>query len=159
MTGFAPGRIFRTLADHGVRFVTIGGFAATAHGVPRSTFDVDIVADRSAANLGRFAGAMDELGVPETVDDVGAFLTLDPRDPFDLARGQVIRIPTRFGPLDVFAFPPGAPPFEDLMRDAQVVGTKEAPVPVVSREHLIALKRASGRDKDLADVADLEREL
>lgn len=41
--------LVRTLTDHGVDYVVIGGFAVIAHGSPRSTRDLDIV--------GRPAGA------------------------------------------------------------------------------------------------------
>ena len=42
MPGFDPEAILRTLVDHGVEFVLIGGVAATLHGSPLRTGDVDI---------------------------------------------------------------------------------------------------------------------
>jgi len=34
VTGFDPVRVIEVLADHGVEFVIIGGFAAELHGAP-----------------------------------------------------------------------------------------------------------------------------
>lgn len=154
-----PGAIFAVLNAHGVDYVVVGGFAAVTHGVPRTTFDVDIVADRTRENLNRLAGAMDDLGAPKRVSDSANFLELDPRDAFDLARGRITRIDTQFGPLDVLADPPGALAFSDLLTQAERITTSQAVVPVVSRQHLLVLKQASGRDKDLMDLADLERDV
>jgi hypothetical protein len=35
--------VFASLRSHDVRYVVIGGIAAIAHGVPRATFDLDIL--------------------------------------------------------------------------------------------------------------------
>lgn len=107
----------------------------------------------------RLAAAMDALGAPETASDQANFLELDPRDPFDLARSRVLRIATRFGPLDLVADPPGSTTFETLTRNAVDVRLDDLTIPVVSRDVLIALKRAGGRPKDLGDVADLQRDV
>lgn len=154
-----PASLIAELNRAGVDYVVVGGFAAIAHGVPRTTFDLDIVVDRSRENLTRLTGAMDALGAPASVTDQANFLELDPRDPFDLARSRVLRIPTRFGPLDLIADPPGSTGFAGLRDDASVVELDELTIPIVSRDTLITLKRASGRPKDLGDVADLEREI
>ena len=41
MSDFAPERVFAALETSGVDYVTVGGFAAIAHGVVRATIDVD----------------------------------------------------------------------------------------------------------------------
>lgn len=154
-----PQELFAALDAAQVDYVTIGGFAVNAHGVPRATFDVDIAVSRSDANLRRLAEALTALDAPETVRDAAGFLELDPRDPFDLARGSVVTVPTRVGTLDIVAQPPGAAPFEDLASraiDVTVGGTR---IRVVGRDDLIAMKRAGGRPKDRSDLADLLRDV
>jgi hypothetical protein len=49
-------RIFDALA--GVNYIVVGGVAATLHGAPRLTFDLDIVPDPSPANIERLAAAL-----------------------------------------------------------------------------------------------------
>lgn len=48
-------RLLRVLHDGGVRFVLVGGVAATVHGSARATYDIDIVYARDAENLERIA--------------------------------------------------------------------------------------------------------
>lgn len=50
--------LLRTLHDAGVRFLIVGGAAATAHGSARLTQDLDVVYDRSLDNLERLVRAL-----------------------------------------------------------------------------------------------------
>jgi hypothetical protein len=57
---------------------------------------------------------------------------------------------TRFGPLDILGDPTGAPPYERLREGAgEKVRIDGEPVSVASLDHLIAMKEAAGRPKDL----------
>lgn len=60
-TDFDPVGICRVLAEERVEFVVVGGFAAVVHGSPIPTHDIDIVPDRSTANLDRVANALRRL--------------------------------------------------------------------------------------------------
>jgi len=152
--GFSPQEIFAALDRHGVDYVTIGGVAANAHGSRRLTLGVDIVPAPEEPNYERLAAALDELGAPATAVD-SAFRSLDPRDSFDLARANVLKLATAAGDLDVLNGAPGAPPYEDLRKRAVEVEVRGTPVRIASLDDLIAMKRASGRDKDLRDIAEL----
>lgn len=151
---FNPGAILATLEHHEVRYVLIGGLAANAHGVRRTTRDVDIIVDRTEGNLERLAAAVRELEVGSPVID-SRLQELDPLDPEDLARAANVSLDTRDGELDVMNEATGAPPFERLARRAIVVEVLGTRVPVAGLDDLIALKHASGRDVDLRDIADL----
>lgn len=50
--------LLRALHECGVRFVIVGGAAATAHGSARLTQDLDLVYERSPDNLERLARAL-----------------------------------------------------------------------------------------------------
>jgi predicted nucleotidyltransferase len=151
---FNPAAILATLERHDVRYVLIGGFAANAHGVRRTTRDVDVIVERTAANLERLAAAARELEVGSPVMD-SKMQELDPLDPQDLGRAANVCLDTREGELDVMNDAKGAPPFERLARRAVIVEVLGTRVPVAGLDDLIALKHASGRDVDLRDIADL----
>lgn len=51
MTDFAS--LIRALSKHNVKFILVGGAAATAHGSARLTQDLDIVYRRTPANMSR----------------------------------------------------------------------------------------------------------
>ncbi|MBS1861333.1 MAG: hypothetical protein JSS68_06415 [Actinobacteria bacterium] len=151
---FSPQAIFATLDRHGVDYVAIGGIAANAHGSRRLTLDVDIVPAPDQDNYARLAAALDELGAPAIAVD-SAFRDLDPRHTFDLARAEVLKLPTTVGDLDLLIGAPGAPPYADLRARAIEVEVRGTPVRIASLDDLIAMKRASGRPQDLRDIADL----
>src|SRR5690606_13013917 len=122
-----------------------------AHGVSRSTLDVDIVVDRAPANYRRLRDAVSALGTTGPAIDPRTFLELDPTDEVDLARGTVVRIPTAAGALDVLRDPPGADHFDRLLTRAIRVSVLGVEIPIVGLDDLIAMKQATGRPKDLAD--------
>jgi hypothetical protein len=151
---FSPQEIFAALHRHEVDYVTIGGIAANAHGSRRLTLDVDIVPEPRDSNYRRLASALDELGAPATAEDSG-FRDLDPRDSFDLARADILKLATAVGDLDVLNRAIGSPPYEDLRKRAIEVEVRGTPVRIASLDDLIAMKRASGRPQDLRDIAEL----
>ena len=52
-----PG-VFKSFQKHEVRYVVIGGIAAVLHGVPRATFDLDILIKATLANCQRLINAL-----------------------------------------------------------------------------------------------------
>jgi hypothetical protein len=151
---FEPELIFAVLAAHGVGHVVIGGVAAIAHGSRRATFDVDVVPSPTPENWERLAEALSELGAEGLVVD-GDFKELDPADAFDLARGTNVRIATTGGRLDLMTHAKGAPPYQDLEAASVEAHVGGVTIRVAGLDHLIAMKRAAGRPRDLQDIADL----
>jgi hypothetical protein len=151
---FSPQEIFAALHRHEVDYVAIGGIAANAHGSRRLTLDVDIIPAPEESNYARLALALDDLGAPELIVDSG-FRNLDPRDSFDLARADILQLPTAAGDLDVFNGTLGAAPYEELRKRSIEVVVRGTPVRVASLDDVIAMKRAAGRPQDLRDIADL----
>ncbi len=145
--------IVRALAQRGVDFVVIGGIAAVLHGSPRNTFDLDVTFAVDPANLDSLGAVLVALGarlrgVPDDVPFVPDGRTL---------RGvDVLTLTTELGSLDVLARPAGAPPFATLRQRADRYDIGGTVVRVASIPDLIAMKRAAGRPKDLADIAELE---
>ena len=54
-------RILKKLVDHRVNFIVVGGVSAVLRGAPTSTFDLDVVHSRKAANVRRLLTALQEL--------------------------------------------------------------------------------------------------
>jgi hypothetical protein len=150
---FRPARQLAHLTARGVDFVVVGGIAATMHGSPRDTFDLDICPAPDRANLdalGRALIAADARlrGAPGDVPFVPDGRTL---------RGmQILTLDTRFGALDLLMRPDSAPPYAQLRRRAIRTALGETAVLVASLDDLIEMKRTAARTKDLADVEELE---
>lgn len=151
-----PVRIFEALQRHEVEYLTIGGVAVNVHGHVRNTRDVDILIEWNAENMKRLAAALTDLdaklfGVDADLIDV------DPRDPEDLLNGGNFTLRTAAGGLDLFdpSEIPGGRPYEEMRPRAVEAVVGGVRVRAIGFDDLIRLKRESGRDRDLEDVATL----
>lgn len=155
-----PEELLRAFAAAGVRHVLVGGLAVNAHGVIRSTKDMDICPDPAPENLARLAALLKDLDATqigmEEFDE--AELPFDPTNAEDLAQGGNFRLATRLGVLDVMQWLSGLEgdlAYPVLATDAMCVELGSIEVQVCSLASLRAMKRAAGRPQDLQDLADL----
>lgn len=158
--GFDGGALFDALARARIRYVVIGGFAVIAHGVIRTTEDLDICPDPDPDNLRRLAALLVELGAENVGSDefVADELPYDPTRPEHLQGGENFRVVTRHGPLDLMQWIPGIedePAYATLMRDAIIRRFRGADVAVASLDSLRTMKRAAARAQDLEDLRRL----
>ena len=143
---FDPIPLLEALATAHVDFVVIGGVAGGSYGSTFGTFDVDVAYARDGDNLERLAAVLESLG---------ATLRGAPQDfPFQLdaktlANGANFTFSTRLGSLDILADPAGAPPYRDLKAAGTTITVADLEIIVASLDHLIAMKEAAGRPKDL----------
>ena len=138
--------ILHALAAHEVEYVVIGGLAVQAHGHPRTTQDLDLIPEPTPENRERLLAALSELGARP----VGARAPA----PVSIPEAGVLELDTDAGGIDVHAAPPGAAPYAELRARALVIQL-DVTVAVAGRDDLIAMKRASGRPIDRADIIAL----
>lgn len=152
----APERMLGVLADHGVRFVLVGGFAAVIHGSPYVTTDVDVVPERSGENLRRLTEALRAMHarVWTSGEQEGIQFGHDARS---LTEANVWNLVTDHGRLDVTFVPTGTGGFEDLDRDALHLSILGVEVDVASLADVIRSKEAAGREKDRLVLPVLRR--
>ena len=144
---FDPLGILRTLVEHGVRFVLIGGLAGAVRGSPLITGDVDVCYARDRTNLERLAAALRALGarLRGATEDVPFQL-----DAATLRAGDHFTFATALGPLDCLGTPAGTAGFRDLDASATTEDLDGLRVRVASLDDLIRMKRAAGRPQDRA---------
>ena len=145
--------LIRRLGAADVRFVLIGGFAGTILGSPRTTVDLDIAYARDEENLARLASALEPLlprlrGAPPGLPFV--------LDVATLARGLNFTLTTTLGDLDLLGDVTGGGGYADLLPHTHRIRVFGTEIAVVTLDQLIRLKRAMGRPKDLAALAELE---
>jgi len=132
------------LNRHEVKYLVIGGIAAVLHGVPRATFDLDMLIEPSRDNASRLIDAFLEAGLGT------AALT----NPDEVAGTQITVFKDRIR-VDVQTSTPGIE-FASAWSRRLVLSFRGRQVPVLSKDDLIKSKRASGRPRDLEDVRILE---
>lgn len=136
--------VFRSFQRHDVKYVVIGGIASVLYGVPRATFDMDILIEATPENADRLLHALLDAGLGT------ASLT----SPEDVLTHEITIFKDRVR-IDVQTSTPGLS-FRQAWDHRQVMSYQGQEFFIVSKEHLIRSKRAAGRDIDLNDVRLLE---
>jgi hypothetical protein len=144
---FRPRPILDALLAHEVDFVLIGGMAGVVRGSSYPTYDVDIAYGRDRDNLTHLAAALNGLGarLRDAPADVPFIL-----DAKTLENGAHFTFETPYGSLDILTDPDGAPRYDELKQAAGEPKELEGVmILVASLDHLIAMKEAAGRTKDM----------
>ena len=136
--------VFASLQKHEVKYVVIGGIAAVLHGVPRATFDVDILVEATSDNAQRLLDALLEARL-----GTASLISAD-----ELLTHEITIFKDRVR-IDVQTATPGLR-FEDAWQNRETMEYQGQTFYVASRNDLIASKRAAGRKIDLEDARLLE---
>lgn len=173
-------RLFRTLAEHNVNYVVIGGVAANLHGTSRLTRDCDLVIDQDAHNLQRTIAALGSLRARarSAITNDEQTRTTRPaeanqvqrRHPAELQH-SFLNVDTDAGPVDILPHLVIAEheqlTYRELERSATVIHAQAASesenevpavvIKIASIEHLVLAKTYIDRPHDRNDVTELTR--
>ena len=131
-------------ADAEVDYLVIGAYAMAAHGHPRATGDIDLWVRSTSTNANRVLEALSAFGAPLAKVDREDLQTPD----------TVFQIGVSPRRIDILTTIEGVD-FEEAWSERMTIEIEGLTVPIISREHLIANKRALGRQQDLADIERL----
>ena len=136
----------RALRAADAQFVVIGGLAGALRGSPTPTTDVDFCPDQAPGNIERVIAGLAALHAVER----------DTKEPPPLAGlradGAFLRCETDHGPVDVLVRPRGTLGYPDLAPGADRIDLDGVIVDVAALDDLIWMRRASARQKDLAEL-------
>jgi predicted nucleotidyltransferase len=152
--------IFKALADAEARFVVVGGLAVLLHGHLRVTRDLDLVVGLEPSNCRRALDALSSIGLrprlPIALQDFA-----DPVKRQDWHDNRNMLVLQLWDPVneeravDVFVTEPIA--FDELEAEAVSKDLDGVPVLIASIRHLIRMKQAAGRRRDLDDIEALRQ--
>lgn len=150
--------VFRALNKARVKYVVAGGVAVVLYGYNRLTADLDLIIHLEPHNIDKFFDALHRLGyrsrVPVTQEQFKDFAN---RQSWIKKKGM--KVFSFYHPadylknIDIFVQEPMR--FSMLAQQATKIRVKNINIPVVSINHLIALKKKAGRQQDLMDIAYL----
>jgi hypothetical protein len=139
--------LLRIFNEYNVRYMVIGGYAVVQYAEPRFTKDLDVLISTDATNAETVFNALREFGAPL------AGLT-----PNDFAEeGFFFQIGVPPVRVDILMGIPGIQ-FEDCWNRRVEVDFEGLRVIFISKQDLIASKRAAGRPQDLIDADLLSNE-
>jgi hypothetical protein len=136
--------ILSALCAEGAEFLVVGAYAVGVHGIPRATGDIDIWVRPTSENARRVMRALKRFGA--------ALLDLTEED---LATADtVFQMGVAPSRIDVITGISGLT-FDQAWPSRVTIAIEGLTVPVIGRDDLLRNKAASGRPKDLADLAAL----
>lgn len=136
--------VFESFQKHDVRYLVIGGIASILYGVPRATFDLDILIEPTPDNAQRLLDSLLDAGLgTASLTNVKELLSNEITVFKDWVR------------IDVQTVTPGLN-FQEAWEHRETMTFQGQIFYVLSKKDLISSKRASGRDVDLEDVRLLE---
>jgi hypothetical protein len=136
--------VFASFQRHEVRYIVIGGIASVLYGVPRATFDLDILIDATPENTQHLLDALLDAGMG----------TADLTNVNEILSNEITIFKDRVR-IDVQTSTPGLT-FQDAWAHRNTLKYQGQSFYVASRQDLISSKKAAGRVVDLDDVRLLE---
>lgn len=134
----------RSLAETGVEYLIVGGYAVAYHGHPRATGDLDIWIRMSEENARRTESSLKSFGFD--LPEVSAELFTTPE--------QVIRMGNPPLRIEILTTIDGVE-FSDCYERRITVDLDGIPADVIALGDLKTNKRAAGRPQDLSDLEQL----
>ena len=151
--------LFRSLHEHNVRYLLVGGLAMNLHGVPRMTMDVDLVLALDDANLDAFIACARALGLkPQAHVQLEALKDPAQRKAWVEQKHMIafaLNAPGAAATVDVLIEHPlhmESALAASIRRDLDGV-----PVSLCAIEDLIRTKQGTGRRQDATDIEHLRR--
>src|SRR4029077_12469492 len=123
--------IRNALSERGIEFAVCGGMAMAIHGFVRATVDLDLLARPEDVDV-----------IKEAVASLGYIIEAESASRVDQTNGDTMT-------LDLLVVNAQS---SHVWKSRQLVNWRDKPLPVVSREGLIALKRVRRGSYDLADI-------
>jgi hypothetical protein len=130
--------------SHGVEYVIVGGHAVAFHGYPRFTGDIDFFIRMTPANARRLLAVLNDFGF--------GMLGITDRDMLEPKR--VLRLGYPPNQIDILTSISGVD-FEAAWATRVDSTMDDQRVMIIGWNELLRNKKASGRQKDLTDVAKL----
>ncbi len=151
--------IFKELNDLGIDYLVVGGLAVNLFGVPRLTYDIDLMILLERDNIKKLVAKLAEWSYkPKIPGDPMDFADDSKRNSWIYEKGMKAfnffseNLPV--GEIDIVIDSPI--PYKVLKERAVSIQLQEVNVPVVSIRDLIELKLHAGRKQDLSDVEYLK---
>ena len=147
--------IFKELNKQKIDYLVVGGLAVNFHGVPRMTYDIDLMIMLQSENISKLVVKLTEWGYRPKV----------PINPMELAdeakrnfwiqeKGMKAlnfyseKLP--IGEIDIVFDSPI--PYYELKSRVVMIELEREKIPTISIHDLITLKQKSGRKQDIADA-------
>ncbi len=146
-------QLLERLADAGVEFVLVGGFAGVVHGCTYVTQDIDICCDFSKPNL---------LALQKTLSDLKPVHRMTPKrlklelTEKNLSDFKNLFLDTKIGQLDCLSLIEGVGDYNQVKKESSIIKVGKIKIHVLDIDALIKSKKAMNRPRDRQAIIQLE---
>ena len=141
--------VWKYFSLNNVKYLTIGGFAVSIYGYGRNTGDIDIYIEDSIENRENLRVALKQLGIGD-FENIKTMQFIPGWTDITLNFNLRLDIMTSVKGLEDTTF-------EQLLEKAYIKEISGVPIYFLDYENLIKAKKAANREKDLLDIAELEK--
>ena len=131
----------KLLNKHKVSYLVVGAYALALYAEPRNTGDIDVFIERSEVNAKKILKVLSEFGFESLELTVKDFIT----------QNIIIQLGVQPVRIDIITTISGVS-FEDAFAKKEKKQFGKTVANFISKEFLIKNKKASARNKDLADL-------
>ena len=151
--------IFKRLNDGKIKYIVVGGMAVNLHGIPRMTYDIDLLIDFGEKNTNKFLRLMNEWGFkPKAPVDITDLARASKREAWikekNMKAFNLINPAWAISEIDVIIDAPVD--YAEAEKHVRLIDTGNVAIPTISIPDLIKMKRKTGRQQDKMDVEYLE---
>ncbi len=151
--------IFRKFNEEGIRYLVVGGMAVNFYGIPRMTYDIDILLDLEDRNVEKFVKLLRQWEFkPKVPVDILDFAREGARREWietkNMKAFNLVNPSWAIREIDVIIDSPVK--YAEAIRRAVTIQLQGVPIPTVGLDDLIAMKENTGRRQDEADIRYLK---
>lgn len=152
--------IFKRFNEEGIRYLVVGGLAMNLLGVPRVTYDIDVLIDLENDNIRALMSLMKEWGFkPKAPVNVMDFADRSKREEWIATKHMkafnLVNAKWALSEIDIIIDAPVG--YSEARKRARKITVQGISIPVISIDDLITMKKAAGRELDKADIQYLRK--
>ncbi|MBI5216834.1 MAG: hypothetical protein HY960_13865 [Ignavibacteriae bacterium] len=144
----------------GVRYLIVGGVAVNLHGIPRMTYDIDIMIDFDTENVLRALQVLKSMNfIPRLPVNAEEFAREEIRHLWKREKNMLVfsffLTEKQFETIDIFVEHPLN--FKECYKHREDILFEGVTYPTISRDDLILLKEKADRTIDQSDIEALQQ--
>jgi hypothetical protein len=152
--------IFKKLNEEKIKYIVVGGIAINLYGIPRMTYDIDLLLAIEDKNLKRFLQLLKAWGFkPKVPVDIMDFAKKDKREDWiknkNMKAFNLVNPAWAISEIDVVIDSPID--YEEGQKRVNHIVLQGVSIPVISVDDLIKMKEKTGRQQDKADIRYLRK--
>ena len=152
--------IFREFNKNKIKYIVVGGMAVNFHGIPRATYDIDLLLYLEDKNLNKFLNLLKKWGFkPKVPVDIMDFANKRKRQ--DWIKNKNMKAFNLCNPdwaireIDIIIDTPVD--YQKAIKSVKISKLYDVDISTISISDLILMKRKSNREQDKSDIKSLKK--